>query len=68
MPEFKEKVSIEDVVVLRATDKAILCSIDGDEVWIPKSQVDDDSEVWQDGDEGTLVISAWLAKVKGLEP
>lgn len=37
----------------------------GEEVWIPKSQVHDDSEVWQPGHEGTLVITEWLAIERG---
>lgn len=66
MPEFKEKVRIEDVVVKKQTDKALLCEINGDDVWIPQSQIDDDSEVWNEGDEGTLVISQWIAEQKEL--
>jgi hypothetical protein len=66
MPEFIDKVRIEDVIVLKATDKALLCDINDDEIWIPQSQIDDDSEVFQEGDEGTLVISLWIAEQKGL--
>jgi hypothetical protein len=64
MPEFREKVWIKDVVVIKRTDKAALCLIEEDEVWIPQSQIDDDSEVWDEGDEGTLVISQWIADQK----
>lgn len=66
MPSFKDKVRIEGVECLRDSPKAILCRIDGEEKWIPQSQVDDDSEVYKAGDEGTLVVSAWLAEQKGL--
>ena len=57
-------------VTLRAkTDKAILVVDDEDnEVWIPESQIDDDSEIWSSsevGDEGKLVIPEWLARKKG---
>ena len=62
----KDTVEIEDVLVLRETEKAILCEIAGAEVWIPLSQVDDDSEVWQEGDEGTLTITRWIAEQKEL--
>jgi hypothetical protein len=48
------------------TDKAILCVIDGEEHWIPKSHVDDDSEVYAKGHEGTLIVTEWIAKQKGL--
>lgn len=60
-------VSIEDVACLRATEKAILVNVDGEELWIPLSQVDDDSEVYSEGDEGTLIITAWIARQKGLD-
>ena len=61
-------VSIESVVCKKETDKALLCVVDGDEHWIPKSHVHDDSEVFNDGEnaEGTLVITEWIAKQKGL--
>lgn len=60
-------VRLAGVKSIRGSDKAILCEIDGEEVWIPQSQIDEDSEVWESGQEGTLVITAWLAKQKGLE-
>jgi hypothetical protein len=66
MAEFKEKVWIDGVTAKKETDKALLVEIDGDEHWIPKSQIDDDSEVYQEGDEGELVVSLWIAEQKGL--
>ncbi len=59
-------VSIEDVVCKHATQKAILVEVDGVEVWIPQSQITDSSEVWKEGDEGTLVITEWIATQKEL--
>lgn len=61
-----EPVRIEDVRCLRATDKAILVEIDGAQHWIPQSHIDEDSEVYSQGDEGTLVITEWIATQKGL--
>jgi len=67
LPTFNENVvRIEGVECLRETDKAILVDIEGDEHWIPISQVDDDSEVYSRGDIGDLVISEWIAKQKDL--
>lgn len=69
MPEFKEKVTLLDVVCTMETEKAILVKIkdaDEEQYWIPKSQIDDESEVYQENDEGKLVISAWIAEQKGL--
>jgi len=61
-----EPVTITDVTVDHETDMALKCIIEGKEYWIPKSQIDDDSEVSALGDEGTLVIPEWLAIEKGL--
>lgn len=52
---------------IRDSGKALLCKIEEDvEVWIPKSQIHDDSEVYEEGHEGTLVIPLWLAEAKDL--
>ena len=66
MPNFREKAEFFDVLVVDETTLAIKCVIDGTGWWIPQSCVDDASEIWKTGDEGTLVISEWLAKEKGL--
>lgn len=69
---------IPSVRVIRATGAAILVQGEGlsvdpfgmvdpkQEEWIPLSQLHDDSEVREVGDEGALVISTWLATRKGL--
>ncbi len=59
-------VRLDDVVCKHSSDDAILVVIEGDEYWIPNSQVHDDSEVWRKGDEGELVITDWWAEKKGL--
>ncbi len=60
--------TFRDVVCKKETDAALLCEIDGADYWIPKSQIADDSEVFDDGNNATgrLVISEWIAKQKGL--
>lgn len=56
-------VMIPEVKVLRETEKALLVLTDeGDELWVPKSVVDEDSEVFQKDDEGTLIVQEWFAK------
>ncbi len=62
----KQTASFKNVTVVRETQLAILCKIDGKEEWIAKSQIDEDSEVYEEGTEGELIISEWLAKEKGL--
>jgi len=63
-----EPVEFEGVTVQResASGKALLCSVDGDSHWIPKSQIDDDSEVYEANTEGTLIIPRWLAEKNGM--
>lgn len=61
-----EKVDLANVTVKRDSGKALLCLIDGDDYWIPKSQIHDDSEVYEMETEGTLIIPRWLAEEKGL--
>lgn len=59
-------VTFEKVTVVRETDNALLVDIEGKEHWIPKSQIDDDSEVYALGTDGDLVVSEWIALQKGL--
>jgi len=61
-----ETVQIQNAKALRETEKALLVEIEGEEVWLPKSQIDDDSEVYKEDTEGTLVIPLWLAEKHGL--
>lgn len=56
-----EGVEIEDVIVKHETAAAILCVIDRAEVWVPKSQILDESEVYKMGTDGKLVITEWFA-------
>ena len=60
-----------DVIFVAEGPKAVLVDIDGTEVWIPNSQIKEDSEVYvgcdmAKGDEGVLVCSEWIAKKKEL--
>lgn len=57
-----------DVTAKRVTDMALLVEIDGEEVWIPKSVIHDDSEVFDDSENstGTLIVKKWWAEKEGL--
>lgn len=59
----------DDVIATAETDSSLLCEHDDwdGSIWFPKSQIDDDSEVWRKGDEGMLVVSAWIAQQKGID-
>lgn len=59
-------ITFDEVHCLQDTDKAILCLIDDKEYWIPLSQVDSNSEVFQKDDFGDLIITEWIAKEKKL--
>lgn len=71
MSDYDDKpVNLGRVQVVRATSKALFVHIDEDdnEVWIPKSVIHDDSEVWQeDSEPGEMVVAAWFARKEGLE-
>lgn len=55
-----------DEPVDRATEKAIHVTVGGEACWIPQSQIHEDSEVWKEGQTGTLIVSRWIAEQKGL--
>ena len=56
----------DDVTCKGESPKAILVEIEGDDYWVPQSQVLSDSEVWEDGDMGTLVVNDWWVRKGGL--
>jgi hypothetical protein len=63
-----ETLSIDNCRCTKETSFAILVLsdfFDKGEEWIPQSQIHDDSEVYREGTEGTLVVSAWLAQKRG---
>jgi hypothetical protein len=62
-------VRFDDCRCSRDSGKALLVDIPDldEEVWIPQSQIHDDSEVYdaEDNAEGTLVVKRWFAEKKG---
>lgn len=58
------EIEVEDVDA--ETEAAILVDLGDEDMWIPKSQISPDSDVQKKGDEGTLLITEWIAKEKGL--
>lgn len=73
MPDLEEyehdesAVACENVICKHVTDKGgVLVEFeDGEEAWIPQNQIHDDSEVYEKGQEGRLVITRWIAEKKG---
>ena len=64
-----EPVCVGDAKVGFATEKALKVECQGEEVWIPKSQICEESELRPDarkGDSAPLTIPRWLAEEKEL--
>lgn len=62
-----KKISLGDGKAIRETEKALLVRLDsGEEKWIPKSVVHDDSEVYELGNCGDVVVAEWWAEKEGL--
>lgn len=61
-----KNVFIKNVECIRDTPRAILVVVNGEEHWIPQTQVHADSEVYSRGDTGKLVMSKWIAAQRGL--
>ena len=59
-----ETFKVEKAKCIRATPKAILVEAPGwpQAVWVPQSQVHDDSEIWKEGD--TVEMVRCLAALK----
>jgi hypothetical protein len=68
MPKFRkeEPVRLSDCECTAETERAILVEVNAEEMWFPKTQIDESSEVTTKGDRGVLVISNWIAKQKNL--
>lgn len=60
-------MTIADVSALQETAKAVLCVIYGEEIWVPKSQIQPSSEVSEMGHFGFLVVSEWFADQYGID-
>lgn len=60
-------VHLEVEVVVRVTDNALLARIDGDDIWIPLSQVADADDYEAGDTDVTLSVTKWFADKEGLE-
>jgi hypothetical protein len=54
-------VAFEGVVVVRESNLALLCVIDGRCIWVPRGQILN-GELCSTPDRGRLVIPRWLAR------
>ena len=53
--------------IVHKTDAALLARIDEREVWLPLSQLDQDEDVPEVGDDAVLSVAEWLADQESLE-
>ncbi len=63
----KEPFEIDEATCIAETNDALKVEsnfFDEDE-WIPKKAVHEDSDIEKNGDEGTLLVEAWLARDRG---
>lgn len=65
-------VEFSDVTVVGQSEMAIQVRIpehrNGKPIWIPQSQIHDDSEVYKKGTSGKLIVTQWIAVAKRLCP
>lgn len=69
-----KKVDLPGVEAVRETTKALLCYLPAEkgkprrELWIPKSAIHDDSEVYdtRENNHGKLVVHEWFAEKEKL--
>lgn len=57
---FGDEPAYIECEVKRSTEKALLVDVDGDEYWLPRSQIVDEGD-------GIVAIPQWLADKEGLE-
>lgn len=66
-PDEVEPIEIEGVKCIGQTQRAIRVAMpDGEQRWIPQSQITPMSEVYELGTEGKLIVTAWFARKEGL--
>lgn len=52
--------------IIKETDKAFLCKIGDEEVWLPFSQVADYDDYEEDDEDLEISVTEWIANEKGL--
>lgn len=60
-----EGVRVGGVMCVWETERALKCVVEGEEVWVPKSVVLEESEVREEGEEGDLVVERWFGVERG---
>jgi hypothetical protein len=64
--EDDEGYVFEDCEIIHQTDRALKVRLDdGTEIWVPKSVVHDNSEIWKAEEKGDLTVKHWWARSSG---
>ncbi len=63
---YSNYVTLPNVTIKKITTMAMLVDIDDEEVWLPLSQVAN-GESYQEGDEGSLSVTDFIAREKDLD-
>lgn len=59
-------VILENCKILNERVLSVLCEIEGEQYWLPKSQLDVERGIGKEGEEGDLVVAEWIAMEKGI--
>jgi len=62
----RETAIFRSVLVIRDAGTAFLCLVGRKQVWVPLTEIRYGTNLTKPGDQGRLIISAWLAKTLGL--
>lgn len=60
-------VKVIEARALHETEKALLVEVEGEKHWIPKAAISDDSETFEFGTDGNLIILEAIAESKGID-
>jgi hypothetical protein len=68
MRRFSKTIAFDKTCCIGESDKGLLVLFENtaEQHWLPKSQISDDSQIQHRGDEGTLLVSDWIAQQKNL--
>lgn len=64
--EDESYTTVKIATAIKDTKLALLVLVGGKERWVPKSVIGADSEVWQPGQQGKLVVFTWFAEKEGI--
>lgn len=55
------------VIAIAETANGLRVRVEGttNQFWVPKEAIHYDSEVWENGHEGKLIVAEWLAEKRG---